>query len=173
MNINKQDYDITRVLKQELSKRNNPKDLKAVHIGTVVQLSPVQVSLFEGKILLTENDDLYISEWFRFRCDIDKTTALSSGVPDDLSTSASNCDHAKQVTETHSYTGSACQMPSAISYLASAIASTNSAITKVNTELLQLKCDLKVGDYVFIGSLEQLDRYILIDKVLDDVPAIS
>lgn len=50
-------------------------------------------------------------------------------------------------------------MPQAIEKLAQ-------AIEKVNTELLQLKCDLKIGDLVAIASLEQLDMYILTDKVI-------
>jgi len=151
---NKQNYDITRVLKTELNRRNNPTDMKSVHIGKVISLSPLTVSIYEGKVVLTENVDLYISEWFRFRCDIDKTNALSSDVP-------TNVNNAKNVTETHSANGSPCNMPSAITYLAN-------AITSINTELLQLKCDLQVGDFVTIGSLEQLDRFILLDKVLGE-----
>ena len=38
---NKQDYNIARVLKQELQKRNNPTDLKSIHIGTVINLEPL------------------------------------------------------------------------------------------------------------------------------------
>lgn len=53
-------------------------------------------------------------------------------------------------------------MPEAINYLAS-------AITKLNTELLALKCKLEPGDKVLISSLEQTDLYILIDKVLNNV----
>lgn len=46
--------------------------------------------------------------------DIDKTEALSSGVPSDLSS-------ARGVSETHSYGGASCNMPSAIDYVAQAI----------------------------------------------------
>ena len=148
----KHEENLINILKNELKSRNNPLDLKPVYVGKVVGLSPVEVEIFDGEVTLTEGDDLYISEQFRLRCNIDKTTALSSDVPDLL-------DGAKQITETHSYTGSPCQMPSAIDKLAQ-------AIEKVNTELLQLKCDLKVGDYVAIASLEQLDRFLLTDKVL-------
>ena len=144
--------NIIDVLKNSLNNCQNPTDLKPSIIGKVVQLSPVIVSISEGKILLEENNELFISEWFRFRCNIDKTEALSSGVPSDLSS-------ARGITETHSYGGASCNMPSAIDYVAQ-------AIEKVTSELLALKCDLKLGDYVVLGSLEQLDKYILIDKVL-------
>lgn len=147
-----QKTDLTRVLKDALKERNNPTDYKAIHLAKVVKLEPLIVSIYEDKILLEENVELYISEWFRFRCNIDKTSALSSTVPSKL-------DSAKGVTETHSYGGAPCQMPNAISYLAD-------AISAVNSELLALKCELKVGDYVAVGSLEQTDRYILLDKVL-------
>ena len=53
-------------------------------------------------------------------------------------------------------------MPDAVSYLAG-------AILKVRDELLALKCDLKIGDHVVIVSLEQKDRYLLVDKVLNEV----
>ena len=147
--------DLMNILVGELNKRNNPIDLKTGIIGVVKQLSPLVVSINEGAINLTENDNLLISEWFRFRCNIDSTGALSSTVPSDL-------DSATAVTETHSYTGAACTMPDAISYLAD-------AITQINTELLALKCNLALGDKVVISSLEQTDLYIIIDKVLNNV----
>ena len=144
--------DLTNVLKGALKLRNNPKDLKAVNIATVVKLEPLTVSLYEGKVLLRENEELFISEWFRFRCNIDKTKVLSQTVGEKL-------ESAKGVSETHSQSGSPCSMPDAVSYLAD-------AISGINSELLALKCDLKLGDYVAVGSLEQTDRYILLDKVL-------
>ena len=147
--------DLTSILVGELKKRDNPTDLKTGIIGVVKQLEPLVVSINEGAINLTEDDNLLISEWFRFRCNINKTEALSSGVLSDL-------DSARGVSETHSYTGAACVMPDAISYLAD-------AITKVNTELLALKCNLALGDKVVISSLEQTDLYIVIDKVLENV----
>lgn len=147
--------DLAQLVASELKKRNNPTDLKASIIGVVKQLSPLIVSIQDGAFLLTENDNLYVSEWFRFRCNIDQTGALSSDVPSSL-------ESAKGVTETHSYTGSPCNMPDAISYLAD-------AITSINTELLALKCNLALGDKVVISSLEQTDIYIVIDKVLNDV----
>lgn len=144
--------DFIKDLAKSLKDRDNPTDLKPSLIGIVKQLEPVIVATDEGAILLTENDNLLISEWFRFRCNIDKTSALSSDVP-------SSVENAKAVSETHSYTGTACVMPNAISFLAD-------AITSINTELLALKCDLKLGDKVVLSSLEQTDTYILIDKVL-------
>lgn len=145
--------NIVEVLKNSINNCKNPTDLKPSIIGKVVQLSPVIVSINEGKILLEENEELFISEWFRFRCNIDKTSKLSGGVPSDLSS-------ARGVSETHSYSGASCNMPSAIDYVAK-------AIEKVTAELLALKCDLKTGDLVVLGSLEQLDKYILLDKVLE------
>lgn len=136
----------------QLKDRNNPRDLKSAIIAVVEQISPVVVSYSDGKIQLHENEELVICEWLRFRCNIDKTTALSSGAPSDLQS-------AKGVSETHSNGGAPCQMPSAISFLAD-------AITKVNSELLALKCDLKIGDKVVVASLEQKDLFVLIDKVL-------
>lgn len=147
--------DFIKDLARALKDRDNPTDLKPSVIGVVKQLDPVIVSLDEGAILLTEGVELLISEWFRFRCNIDKTTALSEGVPSSL-------ESARAVTETHSYTGSPCTMPDAIGYLADAIAS-------VNSELLALKCNLALEDKVIITSLEQTDMYLLIDKVLENV----
>ena len=145
--------NLVEVLKNSINNCKNPTDLKPSIIGKVVQLSPVIVSINEGKILLEENEELFISEWFRFRCNIDKTSKLSGGVPSDLSS-------ARGVSETHSYSGASCNMPSAIDYVAK-------AIEKVTAELLALKCDLKTGDLVVLGSLEQLDKYILLDKVVE------
>ena len=148
----KKEDDLINVLKNELSNRNNPIDLKPVYIGKIINLSPIQAAVFDGKVILTENDDLLISEQFRLRCNIDKTSILSSDIPDLL-------EQAKQITETHSSSGTPCNMPTAVEKLAN-------AIDKVKTELLQLKCDLTIGDHVAIASLKQLDRYILIDKVI-------
>jgi len=144
--------DLTSVLKRHIRLCKNPTDLKAINIATVVKLEPLTVSLYEGKVLLREDNELYISEWFRFRCNIDGAKWLSEKVKEDL-------QNANAVKETHSNGGAPCQMPNAITCLAD-------AIDCVATELLALKCDLKLGDYVAVGSLEQTDRYILLDKVL-------
>ncbi len=149
---NKENKSFIEMMKNELQQRDNPKDLKSSIVGKVVQLNPIVVRIEDGLVLLTENEELEISEWFRFRCNINKENALSEDVPSD-------CNNAKAVTETHSYTGTPCQMPNAISYLAS-------AIIKVKNELLALKCVLAVGDYVTVASLEEIDKYILLDKVL-------
>ena len=148
--------DFFNILAKELHSRNNPKDLKSAIIARVEQVSPlIIVSYSDGKIFLTEDDELLISEWFRFRCNIDATGDLTSGVPSDL-------ESAQAVKEVHSYTGADCQMPSVIAHLAN-------AITKVNNELYALKCHLEIGDNVVIASLEQSDRFILLDKVLKKV----
>lgn len=154
MNKQKKELTIIDVLKTELEKRNNPIDLKAHIIGKVVQLEPIIVSISDGHVLLKENDHLEISEWFRFRYNIDKTSALSNDVP-------SAIKNAKNVTETHSQGGSPCSMPNAIEYLAT-------AISKINTELLALKCNLALGDYVTVASLEETDKYVLLDKVISN-----
>lgn len=147
--------DLIKILAKNFKDCQNPTDLKPSLVGVVKQLSPVIVSLDDGAILLTEGVELLISEWFRFRCNIDQTGALSSKVPSSLKS-------AKGITETHSQSGSSCNMPNAISYLAD-------AITSINTELLALKCNLAIGDMVELASLEQTDMYILIDKVLNNV----
>ena len=144
--------DLTQLLAKKFTDCQNPTDLKPSLVGVVKQLEPVVVALEDGAILLTEGTELLVSEWFRFRCNIDKSGALSSDVPSSL-------ESAKGVTETHSQSGSPCSMPDAISYLAD-------AITSINTELLALKCELALGDMVELASLEQTDKYILIDKVL-------
>ena len=149
--MSNKDSFITLIV-DELCKRNNPSDLKSSIIGKVVNLNPVVVSIADGLVLLKEKKNLKISEWFRFRCNIDKKSALSSDVPTAL-------ENAKNVTETHSYGGAPCGMPSAIGYLAT-------AISKINTELLALKCNLAIGDYVTVASLEETDKYVLLDKVL-------
>lgn len=150
------DKDFAKFLAKEFTKRNNPTDLKEVCFGFVSSLSPLSVTAEGGAFTFTEGDDLFISEQFRFRCDIDKTTALSSDVPSLL-------DSAKAISETHSYTGSPCSMPSAVDYLAQ-------AIEKVKAELLALKCELSVGDKVIIAPVEDMHgAYILLDKVMINV----
>lgn len=140
------------LLADNLNNRNNPTDLKSNIIGKVVQLDPIIVQIEDGKILLREGDELEISEWFRFRCQIDSTKILSETVQSD-------CQSAQSVSETHSYTDAACVMPNAIQYLAN-------AILGVRDELLKLKCVLELEDYVNIASLETDGKYILLDKVL-------
>ncbi|MCX4275810.1 MAG: DUF2577 family protein [Candidatus Gastranaerophilales bacterium] len=154
---NKSGETFIEILKGELDKRKNPGDLKPSIIGKVVQIDPTIVQIEDGKILLTENDELEISEWFRFRCGIDSEGALSSSVPENL-------ENAKSTSEVHSQGGAECQMKSAISFLAEAISS-------INTELLALRCNLRQGDYVVIAALDEMNKYILLDKVLSDESA--
>lgn len=144
--------DFFKRLANLLNERTNPTDLKASMIGKVVKLSPITIQIDNGNALLVENDELEISEWFRFRCNIDKDKALSSDVP-------TNLEQAKAVTEVHSYGGTPCQMPNAITFLAT-------AIEKITGEILSLKCDFKVGDFVLVASLEEENKYILVDKVI-------
>ncbi len=76
--------DLASVLKKHIKLCKNPTDLKAINIAKVVKIEPLTVSLYEGKVLLRENNELYISEWFRFRCNIDKEKTLSQTVPSKL-----------------------------------------------------------------------------------------
>ena len=144
--------DFFKRLANLLNERTNPTDLKASMIGKVVKLSPITIQIDNGNALLVENDELEISEWFRFRCNIDKDKALSSDVP-------TNLEQAKAITEVHSYGRTPCQMPNAIIFLAT-------AIEKITGEILSLKCDFKVGDFVLVASLEEENKYILVDKVI-------
>lgn len=140
------------LLADNLNSRNNPTDLKSNIIGKIVQLEPIIVQIADGKILLREGCELEISEWFRFRCDIDSTSILTDTVQ-------TNCDSAQSISETHSYSGTACTMPDSITYLVN-------AILGIRDELLKLKCVLELGDFVNIASLETDGKYILLDKVL-------
>lgn len=150
MKSTKNRWDID--LAKQFKKRNNPTDLKEALFGKVINLNPVQVHIDDGQITLTVGDQLVISEWFQLRWNIDKTQALSSDVP-------AKIDLAQTVKEIHSYTGTPCAMPEAISKLAN-------AIVDINTELLQLKLNLAVGDKVIIAPAQKQNTYILIDKVL-------
>lgn len=140
------------LLNNELNLRNNPTDLKSTIHGIVVNLEPLTVSIYNGNVLLVHQDDMFLSEWFRFRCNIDAAKKLSETVPQ-------FCDSAKNVTETHSYTGTSCVMSDAVLYLCE-------AISAVKDELLALKCNLKVNDIVILAGLEQEDKYILLDKAV-------
>ncbi len=118
MDFQKKDKNFFKYLAKEIKSRDNPTDLKEVAIGFVASLEPVTVTTDGGAFTFTENNNLFISEQFRLRCNIDKTTALSSDVPNLLS-------EAKQVTETHSYSGSPCNMPQAVTKLARYMCSKN------------------------------------------------
>ncbi len=152
MSNKKKEETFIDFFKTELNKRNNPTDLKPSIIGKIVVLNPLTVQITEERVLLVEGENLEISEWFKFRCNIDKDGILSSSVP-------SNTDKAKSIKETHSQGGKPCKMPDAISNLAN-------AILGIRDELLALKCNLSVGDFVIVNSLTETNRYILIDKVL-------
>ena len=145
---------------KEFGKRNNPTDMKSGIIGKVVQVEPVIVSIDNGKVLLKENNELEISEWFRFRCNIDTELVENKKRLSDYVTG--EVASAGNVSETHSYPankGATCLMPMAIDYLAN-------AIKAIQSELLALKLELKKGDYVSVSSLEENGKYVLLDKVL-------
>lgn len=153
MDENKEKKDFTTLLAESFKNCQNPPNYKEAVVAKVITIEPLNVFIESEKVNLVEGENLLIAEWFRFRCDIDKTTALSEGVPGDL-------ENATGITETHSYTpNNPCNMPNAITYLAQ-------AITKINTELLQLKCKLIPGDYVVVLPTEISEKYIVIDKVL-------
>jgi len=144
--------DFFQKIARLMQERNNPADLKPSIIGKVVKLDPLTIQIEDGKVLLVENEELEISEWFRFRCNIDKTGALSSDIPSFLNS-------AKNIQEVHSQGGAACNMSKAINYLCN-------AVNAITNELLSLKCTLQLDDYVSIASLEELNKYILTDKVI-------
>jgi len=192
--------DFFKVLAGELKQRNNPIDLKSGIIARVEQVSPkVIVSYSEGKIFLVEDEELLISEWFRFRCNIDKTSRLTKDVPQDredcqterdnsasnIALSDSSRAQAEGVIESAVIPSSLVPCVSvanpvtfalsqAIKHnsnsndnLSLAINYLSDAIFHINNELYALKCHLKIGDYVLIASLEQKDRFVLVDKILD------
>ena len=161
--------DFGYTIAKELKKRDNPKDYKPCE-AFVVSLSPVVVSILDGKIKLVEGKDLIITEWFKKRWDIDKTAALSVDIPGLLSDAVSLCESATNITETHSYGGAPCQMPNAVSDLSQAIAKVSEAITKNKNELLALKLDLQINDKVFVVSSSMDGVFFLVDKVIDYVP---
>lgn len=152
MAVKKEKNDFTALLANNFKNCQNPPNYKEAIVAKVITVEPLNVFIESEKITLKEGKNLLISEGFRFRCNIDKTTALSVGVLDDL-------ESAKAVTEFHSYGGAPCGMPNAIEDLAN-------AITKINLELLAYKCDLKAGDYVIICPTEINEKYIAIEKVL-------
>ena len=130
----------------------NPSSYKELTIATVQKLEPLELAVSNSQIILSEElGNLHIPEWFDFRCKIDETGVLSADVSSDL-------DDAVSIEETHSYTGSPCQMPNAILSLAS-------AISGVRDELLKLKCVLAVGDKVVVSPLRADSEYVLIDKL--------
>ncbi len=159
--------DLIVEIAKSLRERDNPKDLKSAIIARVVKVDPkISVAYCDNKIILNEGEELVISEWFRFRCGIDKTFALSKDVPDFLKNAAQDCTSAKNIKEKHSNGGSDCQMPLAINFVCNAISKLSSAISSLNSELFALKCDIKQGDEVVIVSLEEKNKYVLVDKVL-------
>jgi len=139
--------DFFKKLARNMKERNNPPDLKPCIIGKVVKLEPITVQIECERILLTENDELIVSEWFYFRKNIDKTSALTN-VPSNLETALSS---------------GACTAPGCS--IITVLTNICEEIKKINTELKQLKLDLKVNDRVLIGTLDETDKYILIDKV--------
>lgn len=153
MDFQKKDKNFFKYLAKEIKNRDNPTDLKEVVIGFVENLEPVTVTTDGGAFTFAENNNLFISEQFRLRCEIDKTFDLSVNVPNLLT-------QAMSAQEIHSFTQLPCNMPQAIEFLAQ-------AITKVSTEVLNLKCDLQVGDKVILAPLLDMHgAYVLIDKVV-------
>ena len=139
------------MLSNEMAKRNNPNDLKSGIIGKIVQVEPIIVSIDNGKILLSENEELEISEWFRFRCKLGKNADDENEVDTTVSTAIKDL------------TGSC---DAKVCNLSSVVSSFKIAINSIKNELLALKCDLKKNDFVSVASLEENGKYILLDKVL-------
>lgn len=141
------------VLLAKLNKQNiNPSSYGECVLAKVINLSPLTLSLANEQIQVSESDStLLIPEWFQFRCNIDKDSALSGDVP-------SFTQNAESVTETHSYGGASCSMPDAIGSLSSAILS-------VKEELFKLKCVLNIGDKCILSPLGSDSQYVLVDKL--------
>ena len=146
--MSRNELTIFDVLKNELEKRNNPTDLKSAIIGKVVQLDPIIVSISDGNVLLHENKHLKVSEWFKFRCDIDETKPFTNSV-------SIAVDKAKTPT----CGGEGCNIGSIVSNLAT-------ALQNVSNALYTLKCNLALGDLVTVTSLEEDGKYVLLDKVI-------
>lgn len=139
-------------LAKEFKKRNNPSSYKELTIATVQAIEPLQLTVANSQILLSEElGNLFIPEWFTFRCNIDSTGMLSETV-------TSETDSAQAVTETHSQGGAPCNMPNAIANL-------SNAILAVRDELLALKCELKIGDKLIVAPLESDSEYVIVDKL--------
>ncbi len=136
----------------EYKKRNNPSSYKELTVATVQCVEPLQLTVVNSQIQLSEAlGNLCVPEWFDFRCNIDATGLLSESVQSDT-------EEAVSITETHSYTGTPCQMPDAIAYV-------SSAILAVRDELLALKCILQVGDKLIVAPLESDSEYVIVDKL--------
>lgn len=149
--MKKEKNDFISQLHEQFKGCANPPNYKEAIIAKVVTAEPLSLHIDGEKNLLIEGENLLISEGFRFRCNIDKTTALSVDVVNALNSANSiNIQHTN---------GSSCVTNGAIDYLIT-------AITKINSELLAYKCDLKIGDYVIICPTEISEKYIVIEKVL-------
>ena len=139
------------IIAKNFKQCKNPNDLKSSIIGKVVKLNPIIVSISNGYVLLKENNELEISEWFRFRCNIDKNadnkTGMKQTVSDAIDELKSTCGEKE------------CN-------LSTVITDFKTALKAIQNELLALKCNLAVGDYVTVTSLEESGKYVLLDKVL-------
>lgn len=139
-------------LAKEFKRRNNPSSYKELTIATVQQVEPLQLTIANSQIFLSEEiGNLFIPEWFAFRCKIDSTGMLSKTVPTET-------ESAQGITETHSQSGATCNMPNAIVH-------TSNAILAVRDELLGLKCELQIGDKLIVAPLEADSEYVIVDKL--------
>ena len=155
MNYNSQKTGFINSLAKSLKERTNPSSYKEACFGFVQKAdAPVIVTTAGGAITLAEGDNLFISETFRKRCDIDKTLKLTVGVPGDLTS-------ARAIEELHTDPKIPCTFPQAINYLAL-------AIEKVTAEVLDLKCELAVGDKVLLIPADIDSSYFLVDKIIPD-----
>ncbi len=169
-------YDLAK----EFKKRNNPNEFKPC-IGIVLNLNPIRIAILNGEVILTEQDNLIITEWFKKRWDIDKEHDLSVDLPAKLNWAKLNLIQAKLLassavsTDVYHSNGASCSVTSAnfalvqqaIDQIAEAIDNVSDAV-KINKEaLLELKLDLQVGDSVFIVPATETDKFFLTDKVLN------
>ena len=165
---------------KEFKKRNNTNDFKPC-IAVVVGLAPLKLSVLGGEVMLTEADNLIITEWFKKRCDIDKTFALSVDVPAKLAEaqteSLAYCELAQSgLTAYINIQPPPIDVPLATVVLASVgeisqaisqvLSKVSSSITDLKTEILNLKLTLAIGDYVLVIPSAESDKFFLVDKVL-------
>ncbi len=157
---NSWEYSLAKLFKE----RNNPVEFKPQE-AVIISLSPVKVSILNGQVVLEENKQLVISEWFQKRWDIDKAGALSSDLPNLLTTALNNAAQAADTIVIDDYSGAQCEVMGAIDQINAAVIALSQAITINKTELLQLKLDLQLNDRVLIVPAEKEDIFYLVDKI--------
>ena len=164
---------------KEFKKRDNPKEWKPQE-AIVISLSPIKLKVLDGKVILAENKNLIIPEWFKKRWNIDQTFALSQYIPQliqnitDLSNDFIDIIDPENENQgvLHSYPPAVepderhnVEVRQGFQLLSQVFERICDAIEINKTEILQLKLDLQIDDKVLIIPSSQDDVFILIDKV--------